>query len=108
MKTSLTKIPVRTALGLVVVANIACSRTPVRVEPERVLVKHSQNELLLDTPPGTVRDVWAEKMVDRVRIPGQIDPHGVYYRKTHETLIEVRPGRYEQVQYPDQYDHYKE
>ena len=82
---------------------VSCSSTPRRVQPERVLVKHAENELLLDTPPGTVRDIWAEKMVDQVRVPGQIDPNGVYYRKPHETLIEVRPGRYQQVQYPDDY-----
>lgn len=91
-------------LGLaIIVGNVACSSTPRRVQPERVIVKSAENELLLDTVPGTVRDVWAEKMVDQVRVPGQIDPNGVYYRKPHETLIEVRPGRYQQVQYPDDY-----
>lgn len=87
----------------VMVGGAACSSTPRRVQPERIIVKSAENDIMLNTVPGTVRDVWAEKMVDQVRVPGQIDPRGVYYRKPHETLIEVRPGRYQQVQYPDEY-----
>ncbi len=51
---------------------------------------------------GTVDHVWAEPMYDQVRVPAQIDPNNVYYRPGHETLIEIRHERYQEVQFPDQ------
>lgn len=65
-------------------------------------VKHDAiNELEKDPVPGTVTDVWAEPMYDTVRVPGQIDRKGVYYRASSNQLVRIRPGRFQQVQYPE-------
>lgn len=68
-----------------------------------VIVRQPINELEREPVPGTVNDVWAETMIDTVRVPGQLDPTGTYYRPSHNTLVEIRPGRYQKVQYPDEY-----
>lgn len=68
-----------------------------------VVIRQPINELEREPVPGTVNDVWAETMIDTIRVPGQLDPHGVTYRPSHNTLAEIRPGRYQKVQYPDEY-----
>ena len=50
---------------------------------------------------GTVDHVWAEPMNDQVRVPAQIDPNNVYFRPSHETVVEIRHERYQEVQFPD-------
>jgi len=65
------------------------------------VMREDMNELEREPVPGTVNDVWVEGMVDTIRVPGQLDPHGVYYRKPHNALVEIRPGRYQLVEYPD-------
>lgn len=66
-----------------------------------MVVRESMNELERDRVPGTVDDVWAEPMYDTVRVQGQLDPHNMYYRKAHNELVEIRPGRYQMVEYPN-------
>ena len=66
-----------------------------------LLVREVGNELELDPVPGTVTDVWVEPMHDTIRVPGAIDPKRVYYRKIHTEVVEIRPGRFQQVEYPD-------
>ena len=68
-----------------------------------VVIHQPINELEREPVPGTVNDVWAEPMIDTVQVPAQLDPHGIYYRPTHKTLAEIRPGRYQKVQFPDEY-----
>jgi hypothetical protein len=48
---------------------------------------------------GTVTQPWAETMHDTVKVPGQIDPTNTYYRAPHQTVVEIRPGRYSGVKY---------
>lgn len=50
---------------------------------------------------GTVTETWAEPMVDSVEVPAQLDPMGTYYRLPHRTIVEIRPGRYQEIEYPD-------
>lgn len=50
---------------------------------------------------GTVDHVWAEPMYDQARVPAQIDPNNVYFRPGHETIVEIRHERYQEVQFPD-------
>ena len=52
--------------------------------------------------PGTVTEPWVEPMYDTVKVPGRLDPSGTYYRPSHKTVVEVRPGRVQPVQYPEQ------
>ena len=68
-----------------------------------VVIRQPINELEREVVPGTVNDLWVEPMIDQVRVPGQIDAKGVYYRPSHNTLAEIRHGRFQKVQYPDEY-----
>ena len=69
-----------------------------------MVIQQPINELEREVVPGTVDDVWVEPMIDSVRMPAQLDPKGTYYRPSHNTLAEIRPGRFQKVQYPDEYE----
>ena len=70
-----------------------CSRTqPVK---EHVFVEEN-------VVPGTVTEPWVEPMHDTVQVPAQVDPTNTYYRPSHQTIVEIRPGRVQPLQYPEQ------
>lgn len=54
--------------------------------------------------PGAGGSVWEEPMYDTVRIPAQLDPTGTYYRPAHNTVVEIRRGKYQEVQFPGDYE----
>lgn len=93
----------KSIIGIVVFASTltGCAKTVQYGETKTVVVREAVNELLLEPVPGTQRDVWAEYMVDNIQVPAALDPKGVYYRPSHRTLVEIRQGKYQQVQYPD-------
>ena len=80
-------------IGLAIfVLCLGCSRTqPVT---ERIFVEENN-------VPGTITEPWVEPMYDTVEVPAQLDPTGTYYRPSHQTVVEIRPGRAQPVQYPD-------
>ncbi len=85
----------------------ACSsKTPVatRGEISTVVVRQPINELEREPVPGTVDDVWVEPMYDVTAIPAQLSPDGNTFRPAHNMIVEIRPGRFQKVQYPDEYD----
>ena len=51
--------------------------------------------------PGTVTEPWVEPIYDTVQVPAGLDPTGTYFRPSHQTVVEIRPGRVQPVQYPD-------
>jgi len=86
-------------LGLSVFV-VGCSKQevppPIKIiKKERLVVQENQ-------VPGTVDEAWVETMYDTVKVPGQLDPTGTYYRLPHKTIYEIRPGRYQEVQYPSE------
>ena len=44
--------------------------------------------------PGVVEYVWEEPMTDVVDIPPGLDPEGHYYRPAHQSIVEIRQGRW--------------
>lgn len=62
-------------------------------------------EIAVEVPenpvPGTVNTLWAEPMYDTVRIPAGLDPTATYYRLPHNTVLEIRSEKYQQLEYPD-------
>lgn len=44
--------------------------------------------------PGIVEHVWEEPMVDVVDVPPGLDPEGHYYRPAHQSIVEIRQGRW--------------
>lgn len=79
---------------VLLISFVACS-TSRRKQPEKIVVEVQEAAI-----PGTVTEVWEEPIVDTVRVPGQIDPQGNYYRAPHSTIVEIYPGRVQEVQYP--------
>ncbi len=63
-------------------------------QPQQQIVVVPENDI-----PGTVRDTWAEPMYDTVKVQGQIDPANTYYRAPHQTVVEIRPGKFREVQF---------
>ncbi len=49
--------------------------------------------------PGTVEQNWVEPMPDVVKVPGGLDPTGTYYLPEHNEVVEIRPGRFEKMEY---------
>lgn len=44
--------------------------------------------------PGVVEHVWEEPMVDVIDVPPGLDPEGQYYRPAHQSIVEIRQGRW--------------
>ncbi len=45
--------------------------------------------------PGAVEYVWEPPMIDVVNVPPGLDPEGIYYRPSHQEVVEIRQGRWE-------------
>lgn len=81
---------------------IGCSKSVSSTgETVAVVLREPINELERERVPGTIDDAWVEPMIDSVRVPGQLDPNGVYYRPSHETIVEIRHGKFQKVEYPE-------
>ncbi len=86
---------------LPLLAASACTKTTDAASRKTVFMQADMNELERDRVPGTVDDVWVGPMVDTIRVPGALDPRGVTYRKQHTAVVEIRNGRFQQVEYPE-------
>jgi hypothetical protein len=58
------------------------------METQEVIVQQAQ------AVPGVVEYVWEEPMVDVVDVPPGLDPEGHYYRPAHQSIVEIRQGRW--------------
>lgn len=78
---------------MIIVLTAGCS---LKKEPEtRVVVREN-------AVPGTVTEPWFEPMYDTVKVPAQVDPTGTYFRPEHKTVAEIKPGRVQPLQYPEE------
>lgn len=50
--------------------------------------------------PGVVEYVWEEPMVDTIDVPPGLDPEGHYYRPAHQSVVEIRQGRWRYYRQP--------
>ena len=66
-------------------------------KPKVIVIEADENPV-----PGTVQSVYVEEHRDVVVVPGQVDETNTYYRAPHKTVYEVRPGRVQPVQYPEE------
>lgn len=79
-----------------------CSTSPRPAVVSEAPLQAASVQNVQDNPvPGTVTEDWEEPMYDQVKIPGQLDPTATYYRNPHSTVVEIRSGRYQEVQFPD-------
>ena len=89
------------AILLLLLLFAGCSMSAQGGEVSTVVLRQAITELEEDPVPGTTSGVWVEPMVQQTCKPGAIDDHGIYYRKPHCTLEEIRPGKYQKVQFPN-------
>jgi hypothetical protein len=84
-------------LGLGCACIAGCSASTSQQSPGTVVVEGPE-EVVLEAPvrtaPGVVEYVWEEPMVDVIEIPPGLDPEGVYYRPAHQSIVEIRQGRW--------------
>lgn len=85
----------------------ACSRQVQVGTSKTVVMRQTINELEKERVPGTHEDPWQEALYDTVRVPGAIDAKGIYYRPSHNTVYEIRPEKYQRVQYPERDGSYR-
>ena len=96
------RIVKRTAVISMIFFLCSCSTTKVQTGSVQTVVSQQRiNELQRDPVPGTHLQPWQETYYDYIRVPGAIDPKGIYYRPSHKTVYEIRPGKYQKVQYPE-------
>lgn len=81
----------------------ACSPTrPEVLIPKRV-IEAPENPV-----PGTITRSWEEPMYQSARRPAGLDPEGIYFIPSHSELVEIVPGRVQEVQYPPTPDELQE
>lgn len=93
-------------LGAICFISTACTKSMQVGTTKTVIARQTVNELERERVPGTVTEPWVETMYDTVSVPGAIDKKGIYYRLPHKTVYEIRPGKYQKVQYPDREGRY--
>ena len=85
--------------GIAALTSACAANTP----PKKPGVQTVYAHIVENKVPGTVSQPWVEQMHDQIEVPGSIDPTNTYYRPPHKTVVEIRPGRFQKVQFPDEY-----
>ena len=52
-------------------------------------------ERYVPADPGAVEFVYEPPIVDVIDIPPGLDPEGIYYRPAHQTVVEIKQGRWQ-------------
>jgi hypothetical protein len=87
------------ALALPAVAMLGGASACSIAEPAPV-IEYRKMEVT-ERVPGAVYEEWVEPMYDTVHVPGQIDPAGNYYRMPHQSVVEIRHDRFDDVDYEE-------
>jgi hypothetical protein len=72
------------------IAQSACFSAQSTTQTEEVVTVRETTRKI----PGLVEYVWEEPMVDVVEVPPGLDAEGIYYIPPHQTVTEIRQGRY--------------
>lgn len=51
--------------------------------------------------PGAVEFVYEPPLIDVIDVPPGLDPEGQYYRPAHQSIVEIRPGRWRYYKLPN-------
>ena len=71
-----------------------CSSKKSSPAEVRTVYREVQVETPAEPVPGVVEYVWEEPMIDVIDVPPGLDPEGRYYRRGHQSIVEVRQGRW--------------
>jgi uncharacterized lipoprotein YmbA len=75
------------ALGLL--SMVACGSSQVARSTTVV------QERYVPADPGAVEFVYEAPIVDVIDVPPGLDPEGIYYRPAHQSIVEIRQGRWQ-------------
>ena len=95
MKTAVRNIGFITIVAILSMGCAACGLT--RKSPSMAHNEATHQVVVQEvvrTAPGVVEYVWEEPMVDVIDVPPGLDPEGVYYRPAHQSIVEIRQGRW--------------
>ncbi|MEZ4753095.1 MAG: hypothetical protein R3A13_02155 [Bdellovibrionota bacterium] len=70
---------------------MGCSSKP---QPQPIIQQVAVETDYTRQVPGIVEHVWEEPMTDVVDVPPGLDPEGHYYRPAHQSIVEIRQGRW--------------
>lgn len=84
----------RAALLSGVIVCAGCSSRSMTSSVELLPTQPEAAIVVVETAPGVVKQTWEEPMVDVVKVPPGLDPEGHYYRPAHESIVEIRQGRW--------------
>lgn len=71
-----------------------CSSQKATGPEVRTVYREITTEGPVQKAPGVVEYVWEEPMIDVIDVPPGLDPEGHYYRRGHQSVVEVRQGRW--------------
>ena len=74
-----------------------CSSSPPLVRESRVIVE----ERPVVPDPGAIEFIWEPPLVDVIDVPPGLDPEGHYYRPAHQSIVEIRQGRWKYYRSPE-------
>lgn len=80
--------------ALVLASFAGCSSKKSNPAEVRTVYREVQVETPAEPVPGVVEYVWEEPMIDVIDNPPGLDPEGHYYRRGHQSIVEVRQGRW--------------
>ena len=66
--------------------------------PEVVYLEPRAEHYRSPHDPGVVNYVYEKPMVNVVEVPAGLDPEGVYYMPRHNSVVEIRQGRWTYVE----------
>ena len=98
MKKSAEYVSLGMLTGLVVCLFISGCATRVQTS-----AMSEVQEIRAESPrniPGVVEYIWEEPMVDTIDVPPGLDPEGHYYRPAHQSVVEIRQGRWKYYKQP--------
>lgn len=95
VKNSSKSVIILLLVSLVAASFVGCSTSSKEgVTAREVIVSR------VEYPPGTVDYIWEEPMVDVIDVPPGLDPEGHYYRPAHQSVVEIRQGRWRYFKQP--------
>lgn len=87
MKPFIKQLAALALIGASISLSGCATSSRVSAEPEGIAYNQPQN--------GVVPYIWEEPMADVVDVPPGLDPEGHYYRPAHQTVVEIRQGRWQ-------------
>jgi len=84
-----------TSLAIAIIGSLTGCATSQQGRIEQIAITSTAS--IPHNPPGVVNYIWEEPMVNVVDVPPGLDPEGIYYRPSHQAVVEIRQGRWKHL-----------